>query len=84
MLNQLHVNIQFIDALYQMFLHAKFFKQIISNKRKIDEYGSIVIGEECSVVVLSKLLTKCKDLGSFSIHCLIENVSIDNVLCDLG
>jgi len=59
-------------------------KEILSKKRKIDEHETMSLGEECSVVVLNQLPTKLKDPGSFSIPCIIGNVSIDRVLCDLG
>ena len=39
---------------------------------------------KCSAMVHNGLLTKLRDSGSFSIPCLIRNVSIDRALCDLG
>ena len=84
MLKKLHVNIPFIDILSQMPMYVKFLKEILSKKRTIDEHKTIAIDEECNVVVLNKLSTKLKDPGSFSIPCLIGNVSIDKTLCDLG
>ena len=36
MLKKLHVNVPFIDALSQMPLHAKFLKEILTKKRKVD------------------------------------------------
>ena len=35
-------------------------------------------------MIQNKLLAKVKDLGSFSIPCLMGNVSINRALCDLG
>ena len=84
MLKQLHVNVSFLDALSQMPLYAKFLKEILSKKRKIDEHEIVALGEECSVVVLNQLPTKLKDPSSFSIPCTIGTVSIDRALCDLG
>jgi len=65
-------------------LYAKFLKEILSKKRKIDEHETVALGEESSAVVLNQLPAKLKDLGSFSIPCMIGNVSIDRALCDLG
>jgi len=65
-------------------LYSKFLKDILSRKRKIDEHERVALGEECSAVVLNQLLAKLKDPGSFSITCMIGNVSIDRALCDLG
>jgi len=56
MLKKLHVNVSFLDALSQMPLYAKFLKEILSKKRKIDEHETVALGEECSVVVLNQLL----------------------------
>ena len=77
MLKKLHVNVSFLDALSQMPLYAKFLKEILSKKRKIDERENVALGEECSVVVLNQLPAKLKDADSFSIPCMIENVNID-------
>ena len=84
MLKQLHVNVPFVDSLSQMPSHAKFLKEILSKKRKIDEHETVALGEECSVVVLNQLLAKLKDPGNFSIPCTIGNVTTDRALCDLG
>jgi len=37
-----------------------------------------------AAILLNKLPPKLKDPGSFSIPCIIGNLKIDNVLCDLG
>jgi len=42
-------------------LNAKFWKEILSKKRKIDEHETVVLGEECSIVLLNKLPIKLKD-----------------------
>ena len=44
----------------------------------------MTLGEEFSVVVLNKLPIKLKDPDSFSISCLIGNVSNKKALCDFG
>nr|GFA93809.1 hypothetical protein [Tanacetum cinerariifolium] len=40
--------------------------------------------ERCSAVLLNKILSKEKDLGSFTIPCDIGDLHIDNALVDLG
>jgi len=59
-------------------------KEILSKKRKIDEYETVALGEECSVVVLNQFSAKLKDPDSFSIPGMIGNVSIDRALCNLS
>jgi len=84
MLKKLHVNVPFLDAWSQMPLYAKFLKEILSKKRKINEHETVALGEECSIVVLNQLSAKLKDPDSFFIPCMIRNVSIGRALCDLG
>jgi len=45
MLRKFHVNDPLLDALSQMRLFAKFLKEILSKKRKIDECQTIALGE---------------------------------------
>ena len=70
------MNIPFIDALSQMPMHAKSLKEILPEKGKMGEHKTIALGEECRAIVLHKLPTKLKKPGSFSMPCLIRNVSI--------
>ena len=70
--------------LSQLSSYAKFLKEVLSNKRKLEEYETFSLTEECSVVIQNKLCTKLMDSGSFSISRLIGNMSINHALCDLG
>jgi hypothetical protein len=45
---------------------------------------TVKLNENCSVVLQRGLPPKLKDPGSFSIPCVINGVSFDRVLCDLG
>jgi len=83
-LKKLYLNIRFTEALTQMPSYAKFSKDILSNKRKLKEHETIALIEECNAAIQNKLLAKLKDLDTFSIPYLIENVPIDCTLCDLG
>ncbi|XP_057989075.1 uncharacterized protein LOC131172136 [Hevea brasiliensis] len=70
-------------ALSQMQSYAKFLKEILSNKRKLDDYEIVALTEECSALRQNKLPLKLNDFGNFSVHCLKGNMSIDKALCDL-
>ncbi|XP_020272432.1 uncharacterized protein LOC109847612 [Asparagus officinalis] len=83
-LKKLHINIPFTEAISQMPSYAKFLKEILSNKRKLEEYETVALTEECSAIIQNKLPPNLKDPGSFSIPCVIGNVSINRALCDLG
>jgi len=65
-------------------LYAKFLKDILSKKRKIEDNETIALTRECSVVIQKKLPLKLKDPGSFSIPCVIGKETIEKVMCDLG
>ncbi|GKB62788.1 hypothetical protein Tco_0918974 [Tanacetum coccineum] len=83
-LKQLHINLPFIKALAQMPKYAKFFKSLLTNKARLEEACKIIINERCSAVLLNKIPSKEKDLGSFTIPCDIGQLHIDNALADLG
>ncbi|XP_037497832.1 uncharacterized protein LOC105631608 [Jatropha curcas] len=69
---KLQINIPFAEALAQMPSYAKFLKEILSKKRKIDDQGMVKLTEECSAIIQNKLPPKLKDPGSFSIPCMGE------------
>ncbi|XP_050213909.1 uncharacterized protein LOC126665222 [Mercurialis annua] len=81
---KIQINIPFTEALAQIPSYAKFLKEIISNKNKLEEYATVGLTEECSARLQRKLPPKLKDPGIFSIPCVIGNVDVANCLCDLG
>ncbi len=83
-LQKLYINIPFTEALSQTPLYAKFLKEILLKKRKLENYGTVALTEECSAILQNKLPPKLKDPGSFSIPCLIGDKKIDKALCNLG
>jgi len=50
-LKKLYINIPFIDGLSQMPSYPKFLKEILSNKRTLEEYKIIALTEECSAEI---------------------------------
>ncbi|XP_028088313.1 uncharacterized protein LOC114288887 [Camellia sinensis] len=83
-LKKIHINILFTDALEQMPNYVKFLKDIISKKRRLEEFETVKLFEECSAILQKKLPQKLKDPGSFILPCTIGNSFFDKVLCDLG
>ena len=81
---KLHINIPFTEALEKMPRYLKFMKDVLSKKRKLGEYETVALSEECSAILQKKLPTKLKDLGSFTIRCAIGNAVFEKALCDLG
>ncbi|KAG9449976.1 hypothetical protein H6P81_009941 [Aristolochia fimbriata] len=78
------INIPFVEALMQMPQYAKFLKEVLSGKRKIEEQGTVMLTENCSAILKNQLPTKLKDPGSFTIPCEFGNFKFNKVLCDLG
>jgi len=48
---KLHINVPFVDALAQMHKYAKFMKDILNNKKKIEEHSMVMLNEECSAIL---------------------------------
>ncbi|XP_022856898.1 uncharacterized protein LOC111377971 [Olea europaea var. sylvestris] len=72
---KLHINIPQAHALFQMSSHVKFLKDILSNKRKLEDHKTLMFTEECSAKIQKKLPPKLKDPGSFIVHCTIGNLA---------
>ncbi|XP_057986490.1 uncharacterized protein LOC131171051 [Hevea brasiliensis] len=83
-LKKLYINIPFIDLISQMPSYAKFLKEILTNKTRLEDYETMALTEECSALLQNKLPPKLKNPRSFSIPCHIGDTSIDKALCDLG
>ena len=81
---KLHINIPFADALEQMPSYVKFMKGILSQKRRLADFETVNLIEECSAILQRKLPHKLKDPGSFTIPCTIGNAIFERALCDLG
>jgi len=71
MLKKIYMHVPFTEDLSQMPLYANFLKNILSKKRKIEDNETIALTRECSAFIQKKLPPKLKDLGSFSIPCVI-------------
>ncbi|XP_044474078.1 uncharacterized protein LOC123202290 [Mangifera indica] len=81
---QIHLNVPFMEAITQMSVYAKFLKDILSNKRKLEEFETVALSEECSAILQNKLPPKLKDPGSFSIPCEVGKESFEKALYDLS
>ncbi|KAH7651017.1 hypothetical protein IHE45_20G029300 [Dioscorea alata] len=67
----LHINVPFVEALAQMPKYAKFLKELLTKKRKLEEVSSMTLSEECSALICNKLPKKEKDPGGFIVPCTI-------------
>ncbi|XP_070020213.1 uncharacterized protein [Nicotiana sylvestris] len=81
-LKQIHINIPFTDALLQMPSYAKFLKEILSSKRKLEEVSVVMLTKKCSAILQNKLPQKLGNPGSFTIPCTLGGVYFEKALCD--
>ncbi|KAH9658917.1 hypothetical protein KPL70_023668 [Citrus sinensis] len=72
------------QALEQMSNYAKFLKDILTKKRRLGEFETVALTQECSRILQSEILKKMKDPGSFTIPCSIGTKYSSKTLCDLG
>ncbi|XP_050908239.1 uncharacterized protein LOC127121850 [Lathyrus oleraceus] len=84
LLKQLNITIPFTEAITHMLLYAKFLKEILSNKKKLEDDETVTLNAECSAIIQNNMPHKLKGPGSFSIPYVIGKFVIDKALCDLG
>ena len=84
MLKKFHINIPFLEAITDMPSYAKFLKYLLSNNGRLFENATMSLTEECSVLIQNKLPPKLSDPGSFSIPCLVGDVTISKAYVILG
>ena len=63
-----------MEAIAQMPKYAKFLKDLIFNKKKLEEMETVTLTKEYSALISNKLLRKLKDYRSLTIRCEIENM----------
>lgn len=81
---ELHFDISFADAIMLMPKFASTIKNLLSNKEKLFEMAKTPLNENCSAVILKKLLEKLGDPGKFLIPCVFPGMVECFALADLG
>nr|GEX07356.1 hypothetical protein [Tanacetum cinerariifolium] len=66
---KVHINITLADALILIPKYQNMLKALLSNKEKLLELANTPLNENCSAVILKKLLEKLGDPGKFLIPC---------------
>ncbi|GKA56364.1 reverse transcriptase domain-containing protein [Tanacetum coccineum] len=84
MFQDLRFNISFADALLLMPRFAPTIKSLLMNKEKLLELAKIPLNENCSVMLLKKLVEKLGDPGKFLIPCNFPGMDVCHALADLG
>ncbi|GKA35043.1 hypothetical protein Tco_0721534 [Tanacetum coccineum] len=63
---------------------APTYKRFVMNKEKLLELAKIPLNENCSAMLLKKLLEKLGDPGKFLIPCNFPGMDVCHALADLG
>nr|GEX33422.1 reverse transcriptase domain-containing protein [Tanacetum cinerariifolium] len=79
----LHFELSFTDALLHMPKFALMFKSLLNNKEKLFDLATTPVNENCSAVILKKLLEKLGDPSKFLIPCDFQELDKCLVLADL-
>ncbi|XP_009590495.1 uncharacterized protein [Nicotiana tomentosiformis] len=82
-LKQVQNNILLTDILQEVLKHAKYIRDIVANKRRLADFESVALTEECTSRIQSNLPQKLKDPGSFTIQISIGKHAVERALCDL-
>ncbi|XP_021731261.1 uncharacterized protein LOC110698162 [Chenopodium quinoa] len=72
-MKNLHINLPFIEVVTQMPSYSKFLKDILTNKRKLND-ELITLPHQVSALVQHKMPKKQKDLRSFTLPLNIEMI----------
>ncbi|XP_070020589.1 uncharacterized protein [Nicotiana sylvestris] len=64
--------------------YAKFMKEILSKKRKVEDTSVVKLNEHCSVILQNKLPQKFGEPGSSIIPCSLGSTKFQKSLCDSG
>ncbi|KAM2799882.1 hypothetical protein COP2_004944 [Malus domestica] len=81
---KVQVNIPLLDAIKQVPKYAKFLKELCTTRKRASNKEVVMVSENVSAVLQRKLPPKCKDLGSFTIPCVIGNTRFESAMLDLG
>jgi len=71
---KLEVNISLFEAIKKIPKYAKFSNDLCTDKRQFKSNEWIIMGKNVSALIakaMTSILKKCKDLETFTIHCMI-------------
>ncbi|XP_024169677.1 uncharacterized protein LOC112176089 [Rosa chinensis] len=77
---KVQVNIPLLEAIKQIPKYAKFLKELCTTRRQTREKEVVKVSENVSAVLQRRMPEKCKDLGCFSIPCVIGTTRFENVM----
>ncbi|KAL4285281.1 hypothetical protein GQ457_16G021740 [Hibiscus cannabinus] len=79
-----HINLPLVEALQQMPNYAKFLKDMVTKKKRIEEFETAAATETGLALMHNKVPAKKTYPGSFTIECFIGHNYPTKALCDPG
>ncbi|XP_023764839.2 uncharacterized protein LOC111913346 [Lactuca sativa] len=83
-IKSLEINIPFLEALVEMPKYAKFLKDLLTNRKKMEGLSKVVLNETCSAAMLNMLPKKMGDPESITLPCQFGNLATSHALADSG
>lgn len=80
LVKQLHINMPFEEALFQILKYRKFLKDLLTTKRKFEEVSTATSSEGSSTPLQNRMSKKMKDLESFTIPYNIDKLVNEETL----
>ncbi|XP_015167743.1 uncharacterized protein [Solanum tuberosum] len=81
---EVHINLPLVDILQGIPKYGKYVKEVLANQRRLTEYETVALTEECSSRIQNRLPKKLKDPGSFTVQITIRQSVHARGLCVLG
>ncbi|XP_070035525.1 uncharacterized protein [Nicotiana tomentosiformis] len=80
MLKQIHLSIPLVDMLCEVQKYEKYIKDIVANKRRLTEFKTSALTEECTSKIKHKLPQKLKDPARFTIPVRIAEIDVGSLV----
>ncbi|XP_057775045.1 uncharacterized protein LOC130994003 [Salvia miltiorrhiza] len=84
MLAKVNVNLPLLDVIRKVPAYVKFFKELVSNKRKFEDNEKVLVSEIVNSIIQQPLPPKQRDPGSFVIKIALGNGKEATGMLDLG
>ena len=84
MIKTVNINVPLVDLISGMPNYSKFIKELVTDKKKLEEVKATFLNAECSAIVQNKIPPKLEDPGSFLISCTFDRTFSCDALADLG
>nr|XP_043638020.1 uncharacterized protein LOC122609024 [Erigeron canadensis] len=83
LIQTVNITVNLVDLLAGMPNYAKFLKDLIADRKKLEEGKMAVMSAECSAIIKNEIPPKLEDPGSFLISCSF-GVRLYKASADLG